>query len=225
MTEATYENVDRYLSSVFSASDPILEAALAASTAAGLPEIQVSPPQGKLLHILARLQNARSILEIGTLGGYSAIWLARALVPGGRLITLEADPKHAEIARANIARAGLTDAVEIRLGRALETLPRLAAEGRGPFDLVFIDADKPSNPDYFAWALKLTRRGSLIIVDNVVRKGEVLDGESADPNIQGTRRVLEMMAAEPRVSATAIQTVGVKGHDGFAIAVVIAGSE
>ena len=225
MTEATYENVDRYLSSVFSASDPILEAALSASAAAGLPEIQVSPPHGKLLHILARLQNARSILEIGTLGGYSAIWLARALVPGGRLITLEADPKHAEIARANIARAGLADAVEIRLGRALETLPRLAAEGYGPFDLVFIDADKPSNPDYFSWALKLTRRGSLIIVDNVVRGGGVLDAASADPNIQGTRRVLEMMAAEPRVCATAIQTVGVKGHDGFAIAVVIAGSE
>lgn len=224
MTEAIHDNVDRYLTSLFAAPDAALEAALAASTAAGLPEIQVSPPMGKLLHMLARLQNARAILEIGTLGGYSAIWLARALAPGGCLITLEADPKHAKVARANIESAGLAAVVEVHLGRALETLPRLAAEGRGPFDLVFIDADKQSNPDYFTWAVKLTRPGSLIIVDNVVRKGGVIDAASSDPDILGTRRVFEMMASDARVSATAIQTVGVKGYDGFAIALVVGGS-
>ena len=222
MIQATHEDIDHYLSTLFAPADSALDAALKASSAAGLPEIQVSPPAGKLLHILARLQGARAILEIGTLGAYSTIWLARALVPGGRLISLEADPKHAEVARANIARAGLSGAVDIRLGRALETLPKIAAEGLGPFDLVFIDADKPSNPDYFTWALKLTRRGSLIIVDNVVREGKVIDVENAEPVVQGTRRVLAMMAAEPRVSATAIQTVGVKGYDGFAVALVTA---
>ncbi len=213
--------VDTYLGGMFVPADPALDAALAASVAAGLPEIQVSPTQGKLLHILAKLQETRAILEIGTLGGYSAIWLARALLPGGRLITLEYEPRHADVARANVARAGLADRVEIRLGRALDTLPQLQAEGLGPFDLVFIDADKPSNPDYFAWALKLTRRGALIIVDNVVRDGRVVEATSADLNVQGSRRVLELMAAEPRVSATAIQTVGVKGWDGLAVAVVI----
>jgi predicted O-methyltransferase YrrM len=222
MIQATHEDIDHYLSTLFAPADAALDAALKASAAAGLPEIQVSPTLGKLLHMLARLQGARAILEIGTLGGYSTIWLARALAPGGRLISLEADAKHAEVARANVARAGLGDRVEIRVGRALDTLPKIAAEGRGPFDLVFIDADKQSNPDYFTWALKNTRRGSVIIVDNVVREGKVLDAESTEPDVQGTRRVLAMMAAEPRVSATAIQTVGVKGHDGFAIAVVIA---
>jgi predicted O-methyltransferase YrrM len=212
--------IDRYLGSLFSPHDAALDAALTSSAAAGLPEIQVSPTQGKLLYLLARLQNARAILEIGTLGGYSAIWLARALQPGGKLITLEFDPKHAEVARANIARAGLADRVEIRIGAALDTLPKIAAGAEGPFDLVFIDADKVSNPDYFACALKLTRRGSLIILDNVVREGSVLDAASADTSVQGTRRALEMMAAEPRVSATAIQTIGLKGHDGFAIALV-----
>lgn len=215
-----HEEVDRYLSDLFVPPDPALDQALTASVAAGLPEIQVSPSQGKLLHILARLVSPRAILEIGTLGGYSAIWLARALLPGGRLTTLEIDAKHADVARANVARAGLSDRVDIRLGRALDILPRIEAEGRGPFDMVFIDADKPSNLDYFAWALKLTRRGGLIIVDNVVRSGAVVDGASADANVQGSRRVLEAMAAEPRVSATAIQTVGVKGWDGLAIALV-----
>jgi predicted O-methyltransferase YrrM len=161
-------------------------------------------------------------LEIGTLGGYSTIWLARALAPGGRLVTLEADPQHAEVARANIARAGLSDAVELRLGRALDTLPRLAAEARGPFDLIFIDADKQSIPEYFAWALKLGRRGSLIIVDNVVRGGAVIEADSDDPAIQGVRRFNALVAAEPRVTATAIQTVGCKGYDGFAVALVTA---
>ncbi len=221
MTTATHADVDHYLSDLFAPHDAALQSTLAGSTAAGLPEIQVSPTQGKFLHILARLQNARTILEVGTLGGYSAIWLARALPSGGRLVTLEFDPKHAEVARANIAAAGLADRVDVRLGRAIDTLPKLAAEGLGPFDLVFIDADKPSNPDYFTWALKLTRPGSLILVDNVVRDGSVLDAGSGDATIEGTRRVLEMMAAEPRVSATALQLVGAKGWDGLAMAVVI----
>ncbi|HEX4149238.1 MAG TPA: O-methyltransferase, partial [Pirellulales bacterium] len=197
-------------------------AALAAIAAAGLPPISVSPNQGKLLWMLARIQAARSILEIGTLGAYSTIWLARALPVDGRLITLESDPRHAAVAQANIARAGLANRVELRLGLALETLPEIAAEGSGPFDLVFIDADKPSTPDYFDWALKLSHLGSVIIVDNVVRGGAVIDAASEDPSVQGVRRFHELLAAEPRVSATAIQTVGSKGYDGFAIALVIA---
>jgi predicted O-methyltransferase YrrM len=220
MTQNQWAAVDQYVTDLLVKPDAALKAALQTSTAAGLPAINVTPNQGKLLQLLARLQGARTILEIGTLGGYSTIWLARALPKGGRLITLESDPKHAEIARANIARAGLADVVELRLGLALNTLPQLAAEGRGPFDLIFIDADKPSNPDYFAWALKLSRRGSLIIVDNVVRKGAVIDAASADPNVVGVRRLYELIAAEPRVSATAIQTVGSKGYDGFALALV-----
>ena len=221
MTEDRTKEVDQYLGALMAPHDAALEDALAASTAGGLPEIQVSPPLGKLLHLLARLEKARAILEIGTLGGYSTIWLARALAPGGRVVTLEFDAKHAEVARANFARAGLADSIEVHVGRALDTLPRLAADGRGPFDLVFIDADKASNPDYFSWALRLTRPGSLIIIDNVVRDGKVTDASSAEPDVQGTRRALEMMAAEPRVTATAIQTVGVKGWDGFAIALVL----
>ena len=222
MTQEQWTAVDRYFSDQLLPPDPALEAALQASVAAGLPPINVSPTQGKLLQLLARMQQARTILEIGTLGGYSTIWLARALPADGRLITLEADPKHAAVARANLVRAGLAGVVELRLGRALDTLPQLAAEGRGPFDLVFIDADKPGYPDYFAWALKLTRRGSLIIADNVVRKGAVIDPASPDPIVQGVRRLHELIAAEPRVSATVIQTVGSKGYDGFAIALVTA---
>ena len=222
MTQEQWTAVDRYLCGQLLPPDPALEAALQASIAAGLPPIHVSPNQGKLLQLLARLQQARTILEIGTLGGYSTIWLARALPAGGRLITLEADPGHAAVARANFVRAGLAGVVELRPGRALDTLPQLAAEGRGPFDLIFIDADKPGYPDYFAWALKLTRRGSLIIVDNVVRKGAVIDPVSPDPNVQGVRRLHELIAAEPHVSATAIQTVGSKGYDGFVLALVIA---
>ena len=222
MSQEQWTAVDRYLTDLLVPPDPALEAALQASAAAGLPPINVSPNQGKLLHLLARLQGARSVLEIGTLGGYSTIWLARALPAGGRLVTLESDARHAEVARANIARAGLSDVVELRLGPALETLPRLTAEGRGPFDLIFIDADKPSYPDYLAWALRLSRRGSLIVADNVVRNGAVLDPASDDPRVQGARRFNEALAAEPRVSATAIQTVGSKGYDGFAIALVTA---
>ena len=211
----------RPLPSRFAGSaDLALEAALAASAAAGLPAINVSPLQGKLLHLLARAIGARNVLEIGTLGGYSTIWLARALLDGGRLISLEADARHAEVAGANIARAGLENKVEVRLGLALDLLPGLAAESREPFDFVFIDADKPNNAAYFDWALKLSRPGSIIVVDNVVRDGDVIDAVSDSPTVQGVRRFLERLAAEPRVSATTIQTVGAKGYDGFAIALV-----
>jgi predicted O-methyltransferase YrrM len=201
-------------------SDTALDAVLAASATAGLPPINVSPSQGKLLHLMSRAIGARNILEIGTLGGYSTIWLARAVVPGGRVVTLEADPRHAEVARANFTRAGLDDVVDVRLGMALETLPVLAAENREPFDFIFVDADKPNNAAYFDWALKLSHPGSIIVVDNVVREGEVIDATSDSPTVQGVRRFLDRLAAEPRVSATAIQTVGNKGYDGFAIALV-----
>jgi predicted O-methyltransferase YrrM len=224
MTQEQWTAVDHYITDLFVPPDAALEAALRDSAAAGLPAINVTPNQGKLLHVLARAQGARSILEIGALGGYSTIWLARALPSGGRLITLESDPKHAEVAGANIARAGLAGVVELRLGPALDTLPQLAAEGRGPFDFIFIDADKEGYPDYFTWALKLSRLGSLIIADNVVRKGAVIDADSDDPRVHGVRRLNEMLAAEPRVSATAIQTVGSKGYDGFAVALVLGDS-
>jgi len=214
--------VDRYLTEALVPADPALDAALDASAAAGLPAINVAPNQGKLLMLLALIRGARSILEIGTLGGYSTIWLARALPADGHLITLESDPKHADVARANIARAGLAAVVELRLGRALDTLPQLAAERRGPFDLIFIDADKPSIPDYFTWARELSRRGSLIVIDNVVRGGAVADASSDDASVRGVRRMNELLAAERRVSATAIQTVGSKGYDGFALALVTA---
>ncbi len=213
--------VDRVFTDSLIGDDPALEAALAASRSAGLPAIAVAPNQGKMLNLMARLTGASRILEVGTLGGYSAIWLARALSPGGRLVTLEIDPKHAEVARANLAQAGLADRTDVRVGPAIETLPKLAAEGAGPFDFVFIDADKPSNPDYFTWALKLTRPGSLIVVDNVARAGAVADAASRDPSVQGVLRLLERVANEPRVSATAVQTVGDKGHDGFLMALVV----
>lgn len=222
MSQEQWTAVDHYLADLFAPPDPALEAALRASAEADLPAIQVPPTTGKLLHLLARVQGARAILEIGTLAGYSTIWLARALPAGGRLVTLEAEPKHAAIARANLARAGLADVVDLRLGPALETLPRLAAEGSGPFDLIFIDADKPSYPDYLHWALRLSRRGSLIVADNVIRGGGVADPASDDPRILGVRRFNELLAAEPRVSATALQTVGSKGYDGFALALVTA---
>ena len=221
MSQELWTAVDRYITDLVEPADAALDAALADIVAAGLPTISVSPNQGKFLHLLARVQGARSILEIGTLGGYSTIWLARALPEGGRLVTLESEPKHVEVALANIARANLSDVVTIRPGRALDTLPQLDAEGQKPYDFVFIDADKVSTPEYFGWALKLTRRGSLIVVDNVVRKGAVVEESSDDPSVQGVRRFYEMLAAEPRVSATAVQTVGSKGYDGFALALVI----
>lgn len=220
MSEKTWDQVDRYFSDLLLAPDPGLDAALEASNAAGLPAINVSPNQGKLLYLLAKSIGARRILEIGTLGGYSTIWLARALPADGRLLTLEADPKHAEVARRNIAAAGLSGIVEVKLGRALETLPRLVDAGEPPFDLVFIDADKPSTTGYFEWALRLSQPGTLIIVDNVVRDGDVIDAGSASQTVQGTRRFLDRLAAERRVTATAIQTVGTKGYDGLAIALV-----
>jgi len=214
-TERLWTDVDRYLVDSHVRTDAALDAALAASAAAGLPPIQVSAPQGRWLQVLARLTGARAILEIGTLGGYSTICLARGLAPGGRLVTLEIDPRHAEVARANVATAGLGGVVAIRVGPALETLPALA----GPFDLVFIDADKPNIPEYFTHALRLTRPGGAIVVDNVIRDGGVIDAASQDPDVQGVRRFHAQLAAEPRVLATTLQTVGNKGYDGFTIAV------
>jgi predicted O-methyltransferase YrrM len=214
--------VDNYFNDLLIPADPVLEAALQASGAAGLPAHHVAPNQAQLLWILAQVTGAKKILEIGTLGGYSAIWMARALPAGGRLITLEYEPRHAAVAKENFACAGLTERIDIRVGRALDTLPGIAAEGAGPFDLVFIDADKESNPDYFDWALNLTRRGSLIVVDNVVRNGEIANPQSTDPGVCGTRRFLEKAAAEPRVSATALQTVGGKGYDGLVVLLVVA---
>ncbi|HEX3092869.1 MAG TPA: O-methyltransferase [Candidatus Angelobacter sp.] len=216
--------VDSYIADLFLAPDPVLEAALASSAAAGLPAISVSAAQGKLLHVLARVQGARRILEIGTLGGYSTIWLARALPADGRLISLEVNPKHAEVAHANVARAGLTSVVEIRQGAALDTLPKLVSEGHGPFDLIFIDADKPGYAGYLQWSLKLARQGTLIIADNVVRKGAVADPASRDENVQGIRKFNEVLAAEKRVTTTVIQTVGSKGYDGLALILVTADS-
>ena len=218
MSQKLWAAVDGYIADTMIPSDPALDGAIEASRAAGLPDIAVAPNQGKLLHLMARMVGARRILEIGTLGGYSTIWLARALPPDGELVTLEYDPKHAEVARANIARAGLSDLVEVKTGRALDLLPSLS----GPFDFAFIDADKISNAEYFRWALRLSRKGSVIVVDNVVRDGKVIEAGSDDPGVIGSRRVLEAMAAEPRVCATAIQTVGIKGHDGWAVALVIA---
>jgi len=218
--EPRWDEVDAYLTELFVPRDEAFAAALADSDAAGLPAIQVSPPQGRLLELLVRSLQARAILEIGTLGGYSTLWLARGLAPGGRIVTLEVDPKHAEVAKRNFERAGRSGAIELRLGPALETLPRLVEERAGPFDLVFVDADKPSLPDYFAWSLRLARPGTMIVLDNVVREGDVVDPKSPDAAVQGVRRMNERIAAEPRVSATTLQTVGGKGYDGLAFVLV-----
>ena len=225
MSRELWTAVDRYIGEQLIGSDPALDAALSASAEAGLPPIAVSPSQGKLLYLLARALGTRTVLELGTLGGYSTIWLGRALPPDGRLVTLEAEAKYAAVARANIARAGLDDLVELRLGPALDTLPQLAAEGPQPFDLVFIDADKQSTPEYFRWALELTRPGSVIVTDNVIRDGALIDTSNEDPGVQGGRRFHELLAAdrggEQCVSATTIQTVGSKGYDGFTLALVM----
>ena len=218
MTQATWSVVDDYLAGLFVGEDAAFDSALEASRAAGLPEIQVSPCQGKLLMLLALVTRAERILEVGTLGGYSTIWLARGLAPGGRVVTLEISERHVAVARENIRRAGLADVVDLRVGPAAESLRQLVEEGRGPFDLIFLDADKPSNPQYLAWSLQLSRSGTLIIADNIVREGKVLDAASRDTAIQGIRLFNERLAAEPRVQATVIQTVGVKGYDGFAVA-------
>jgi predicted O-methyltransferase YrrM len=222
MSEEQWIAVDRYIADLLVPQDHALTAALAASSAAGLPEIAVAPNQGKLLQLFAQMIGARTILEIGTLGAYSTIWLARALPAGGHLVSLEADPKHVRVAESNIAAAGLTDRVSIRLGPALETLPRLEADPLSPFDFIFIDADKSNLPHYFTHALKLSHIGTVIVVDNVVRSGKVIDAKNSDPNIQGVRQMNELIAAEPRVSATALQTVGSKGYDGLALIRVIA---
>jgi predicted O-methyltransferase YrrM len=228
MNQDLWTALDGYISEQLLPEDPVLDAAVAASDEAGLPPIAITPNQGKLLELLARIHKAQSILELGTLGGYSTIWLARALAEGGRLVTLERDPSYAELAQTNISNAGLAEVVDIRVGAALETLPELHEQGAGPFDLIFIDADKQNYPGYFEWSLKLSRVGTVIVGDNVVRSGAILDPGAVDPSFgdggvaAGVRRFYEMLAAEPRVTATAIQTVGAKGHDGFAVALVTA---
>jgi len=220
MTEEIWSAVDGYVTGLLAPHDEALEAAVRASEDAGLPAIQVSPPLGQLLHLLAKTIGAKTVLEFGTLGGYSTIWLARALPDDGHLITLEAEPRNAEVARKNIARAGLADLVDLRVGPALDQLPDLEAEGAGPFDLTFIDADKVHTPDYFDWVLDRSRPGSLIVADNVVRGGTLAEAESDDPTTVAQRRLHEAIAADPRVTATTIQTVGGKGYDGFTIALV-----
>jgi predicted O-methyltransferase YrrM len=210
--------VDRYFVDLFDLDEPVLAEALTASASAGLPDIQVSPLQGRILHLLALLQNARRILEIGTLGGYSTIWLARALPPRGRLVSLELEPRHARVAHSNLKRAGLADRVEIRVGRAIDSLAALEVEGVEPFDFVFIDADKESYPEYLIASLRLSRPGALIVADNVVRNGTIVDPLHPDARVQGIRRFFEVMAAEPRLLPAAIQMVGPKGYDGWAIA-------
>ncbi|GHA71400.1 O-methyltransferase [Streptomyces tendae] len=220
MAQQTWTAVDDYFNDLLVEEDDALLKAVASQDAAGLPPHQVSPNQGKLLSLLATLRGARRILEIGTLGGYSTIWLARALPADGRLVTLEADAAYAAVAAANISRAGLDGIVDLRVGRAVDSLPQLADEEQGPFDLVFIDADKPSNPLYLEWALQLTRPGSVIIGDNVVRDGAVADATSSDPRVQGVRRFTELISEHPRLTATTIQTVGSKGYDGFTLALV-----
>jgi predicted O-methyltransferase YrrM len=220
MDETLWKAVDDYVDGLLIEPDAVLVEVLERSRAAGLPAINVSAPQGKLLYLLVQSLAARRVLEIGTLGAYSTIWMARALPADGRLVTIEADTKHADIARANIARAGLGRIVDLRIGRALDVLPEIAREGIGPFDFIFIDADKPATADYFKWALHLSRVGSVIIVDNVVRQGAVRDAASRDASVQGMRRFLEAVAAEPRVSATVLQVVGTKGYDGLAYVLV-----
>lgn len=219
MSQELWTDVERYIDGLLIPSDPVLEAAVAASEAAGLPAIAVTPGQGKLLYLLARVQRARRILEIGTLAGYSTLWMARALPAEGCIVTLEADPKHCEVAQANLARADVAPLIDLRLGRALDTLPELAAEGLEPFDMVFIDADKENTEAYFRWALRLSRAGAVIVVDNVIREGEVADPDSSDPRVQGIQRFNEAIAADPRVEATTMQTVGSKGYDGFTLAI------
>jgi predicted O-methyltransferase YrrM len=217
--KALWTAVDNYFAGLLAHVDPQLEAALEANRAAKLPAIDVSPMQGKFLQVLVQMLAPRRVLEVGLLGGYSTIWMARALPADGRIFSLELEPRHAEIARSNLKNAGVLDRVEIRVGAALDLLPAIAAAGE-PFDLIFIDADKGNNPGYLEWALRLSRPGTVIVVDNVVRDGRVIDAKSPDPDVQGTRRMAEMMAAEPRLNATVLQNVGPKGYDGFVLAIV-----
>jgi predicted O-methyltransferase YrrM len=220
MSETLWAKVDDYLVEKLIPADPVLTAAHEANVAAGLPAIDVTPCQAKLLHLLARIQGARRILEIGTLGGYSTIWLARALPEDGRLVTLELEERHAAVAKKNLERAGLSSRVELRLGPAAESLEAMQREGVEAFDFIFIDADKPSNPVYLEWALKLARAGTILVVDNVIREGAVIDAKSRDASVQGTRKLFDLVAANPRLDATALQTVGSKGYDGFVVAIV-----
>ncbi len=220
MSEQTWTAVDDYFNAALLPQDAVLDGARALSEAEGLPDIAVAPNQGRLLNLIARIHGARRILEVGTLGGYSTIWLARALPEDGALISLELDPHHAEVARANLKSAGLAEKAQVRVGRAVDSLAALAEERPEPFDLVFIDADKPSNADYLEWALRFSRPGTVIVVDNVVRNGKVADPNSQDASVQGVRRLVDVIAAEPRLTATAIQTTGVKGYDGFLLALV-----
>lgn len=222
MSQARWDAVDAYFTATFRLNDEALEAALEASEAAGLPPIAVAPNQGKLLQLLAQSLGARCILEVGTLGGYSTIWLARALPPGGRLISLELNPRHAEVARGNLANAGLADRTEVRTGPALTSLDALVADGDTTFDFVFLDADKEGYPAYFERALRLARPGALIVADNAVREGRVIEADSDNAAVQGVRRMIELIANDRRVEATGLQTVGVKGYDGFVIARVVA---
>jgi predicted O-methyltransferase YrrM len=220
MTQELWTSVDQYLVENLIPADPSMNAALESNKAAGLPTIDVAPNQGKLLHLLARMQGARRILEIGTLGGYSTIWLARALPAGGTLTTLEVSSKHAEVALANIQRAGLSSIVQLRLGPALESLASLHSEGAEPFDLIFIDADKENIPAYLDWSLRLSRPGTAIVTDNVIRDGAIINPDDPDPRVQGVRRFFAKLASNPHLDTTAIQTVGSKGYDGFAVAIV-----
>lgn len=218
MSQDIWTRVDAYIGESLLGQDALLDHVLASSRAAGLPDIAVSPAQGRMLALFVQMTGARQVLEIGTLGGYSAICMARALPSGGRLLTLEADPAHVRVAHANLEAAGVSDRVTVREGAALATLPALVEEGAGPFDLIFVDADKPNNPNYLEWALKLSRPDTLLVFDNVVRDGAVADAASPDPRIQATRRLFEIMGADPRLDATVVQTVGAKGYDGFALA-------
>jgi predicted O-methyltransferase YrrM len=220
MSRKTWSAVDSYIAESLLAADPALEAALTTNSERGLPAIDVSPAQGKLLNLLARMSRAKTVLEIGTLGGYSTIWLARALPAGGKLVTLELDPHHADVARINLERAGLSGVVDLRVGPALQSLSALGAEGAGPFDFIFIDADKPNNPQYLSWALRLSRPGTVIICDNVIRDGAVLNQDGRDESVEGARAAFSFIGGERRLDGTAIQTVGAKGYDGFAIAIV-----
>ncbi len=219
--QAVWTKVDRYFGDLLVPADPTLDAVLHANKQAGLPQIDVTSLQGKFLEFLVRVSRARRVLEIGTLGGYSTIWLARALPEGGCVVTLELDPHHARVARGNLQNAGVLDRVDLRVGPALESLAALVDTGVKPFDLIFIDADKQGYPDYLQWSLKLSRPGTVIVADNVVREGKVIDAKSKDENVQGVRRFTELVAAEPRLSATVLQTVGGKGYDGFALALVL----
>jgi len=220
MSEKLWSDVDTYIVEKLLPADPVMIEVLAANRKGKLPPIDVSAAQGRFLELLVRVMDARKILEIGTLGGYSTIWMARGMPADGRIVTLEYSKMHALVARGNFQKAGLADRIELRIGAALDNLPGVEADGLGPFDLIFIDADKPSNPNYLEWAVKLSRKGTVIVLDNVVRDGEIIDADSTDPSITGTRTAFDFLGNHPQLKATALQTVGAKGYDGFAIAIV-----